>query len=83
MKTREFQPADEAALQRIRAAFDSQPLPPRPPDEVTIRRLNEIIKGLSQNRRGLAQLCGVFGANCACPLLLDGFETASSTTAPG
>jgi hypothetical protein len=44
MNTREFQPADEAAVQRIRAAFDQQPLPPRPPDAETIRRLNEIIK---------------------------------------
>ena len=44
MSTRELPPADEAAVQRIRAAFDQQPLPPRPPDDATIRRLNEVIK---------------------------------------
>ena len=44
MSTRELPPADEAAVQRIRAAFDQQPLPPRPPDDITIQRLNEHIK---------------------------------------
>jgi ABC-type uncharacterized transport system permease subunit len=44
-------------------------------------------KGLSENRRGLAGhhrldgRCGVFGANCACPPLLDGFGIGPRSTA--